>query len=145
MAHAQHEDGHSDDKGKGTLWQGSALAVTEELLPRDLVLSEHFTQIERVYAPDPRLLKAVDSNGKVCFLISDSAELHYVARFDSEQERDDWFTEVCVSAWRKKHGSPDDEDGGAAPVPATTAVRPRTPAGSAARTILEAAAPPRDP
>ena len=119
--------------------------MTEELLPPGLELTKHFTRIERVYAPDPRLLKAVDGDGKPCFLITDPTQPRYVARFDSEQERDDWFTEVCVSAWRKKHGEPDDEDGGAAPVPAVVGGRPRSPAGSATRTILEAIAPPRDP
>lgn len=72
--------------------------------------------------------------------------LPHVARFDSEQEREEWFNEVNSAAQdtlRRK--CKDEDDGGAAPIPAVVGRWPRTPAGSAARTILEALAPPRDP
>ena len=57
--------------------------MTEEIVPSMASLVSRFTQPERVYPDDPRLLRAYDQENRPCIIVADPTEPIHVARFDS--------------------------------------------------------------
>ena len=89
--------------------------MTEEIVPSMASLVSRFTQRERVYPDDPRLLRAYDQENRPCIIVADPTEPIHVARFDSEAERDAWLREVKTSALRKRRLRQESGGGSAAP------------------------------
>ncbi|WP_395143559.1 hypothetical protein [Armatimonas sp.] len=89
--------------------------MTEEIVPSMASLVSRFTQRERVYPDDPRLLRAYDPENRPCVIVADPSEPIHVARFDSEAERDAWLEEVKASAIQKQRRRTESGGGSAAP------------------------------
>jgi hypothetical protein len=94
--------------------------MIEEILPAMVSLSALFTNLERVYPNDARLLTAYDRANRPCIIAIEPQESVRVARFPSEAERDTWLAQVKASALGRRRSSNSGSSGGA--LPATVAL-----------------------
>ena len=95
--------------------------MIEDILPATVSLASQFTNLERVYPNDPRLLYAYDTENCPCILAAEPLQSLRVARFTSEAERDAWLGEVKASAAQRQRRDSEGGGGGGSAAPAAVA------------------------